>query len=290
MSMRNWTTVLALSCCLSVLTGGALSAKAAPGTVEKPRVIYLPARGVERGGEKELLAKAPVNNLVYHGGALIPVPKVVLIFWGPTFANAASPDHAYAVALQAYRNGFGNTPQWADIQQYGIAAPPVALGVGTPDWFDVRVPPVNVTDALVQAEVNAYLAFHPVDFTAVYQVVIPPGSFSSDAGVTSCGGPNLEYCTYHSWIGNDPTAIKYSIQPYPSCGGCQVPGWTPTQNQEHLLGHQIRQVVTDPTGLGWWDAGGEEADGKCAWAPPPYLVGGSGYQFEWSNAVAACVR
>ena len=47
--------------------------------------------------------------------------------------------------------------------------------------------------------------------------------------------------------------------------------------------------MTDSTGLGWTDVGGFEADDECAWSPPPFLVGGYGYQFEWSNAANNCV-
>ena len=66
---------------------------------------------------------------------MIASPKVVFIFWGPNFSNAASPDHTIAVTLQAYRNQLGSTPEWKTLQQYGVTWP-TNLGSGTPDWFD----------------------------------------------------------------------------------------------------------------------------------------------------------
>ena len=100
---------------------------------------------------------------------------------------------------------------------------------------------------IVQGEVNAYLASHPVNYSTIYEVVIPTSSYSDDGtGNTSCGGPKLSYCAYHSWIGSGATAVKHSIEPYPSCSGCQVAGWAPVQNQEHFVSHETREAVTVP--------------------------------------------
>src|SRR4029077_17376377 len=102
------------------------------------------------------------------------------------------------------------------------------LAAGTADLFDCTNPPVNVTDAIVQAKVSFYLTFAPFDSSTVYEVVIPRASFSSASSpsgtVTSCGGTNVKYCAYHSWYGSGTTATKYAIEPYPSCAGCQTAG------------------------------------------------------------------
>jgi hypothetical protein len=166
------------------------------------------------------------------------------------------------------------------------------LGSGSADWFDTSTPPTKVTDSLVQSKVNAYLTTHTFNSSTIYEVVIPSTSYSDDgSGATSCGGPRLSYCAYHSWIGSGTSAKKYSIQPYPSCSGCRVSGWTNVQNQEHFVCHETREAVTDPTGSGWWDTSGAEADDKCAWSPTPFIgTNGYGYQYEWSNLVSGCVR
>ncbi|HEY0553470.1 MAG TPA: hypothetical protein VGG20_04345, partial [Thermoanaerobaculia bacterium] len=228
-------------------------------------------------------------NLTYNGGPVISSAKVVFIFWGPSFSNAASPDYAYAQGLQAYRNQLGTTPEYNVITQYsGIQLS--NLGSGTADWFDTSTPATNVTDALVQSKVNSYLASHTFDASAIYEVVIPSTSYSSSGSSTSCGGTNLQYCAYHGWIGSGASAKKYSIQPYPSCGGCQASGWTDVQNQEHFVVHETREAVTDSTGTGWTE-GVNEADDKCAWTPAPFFgTGGYGYQYEWSNAAGGCVQ
>ena len=233
------------------------------------------------------------NNLIYHTGApVIRNAKVVYIFWG-SFPSG------YTNELQQFRNQFGTTPEYNTITEY-YGEDAVAgygniamsnLGGGTADWFDTSTPPTNVTDSLVQAKVKEYLNTHAFNNSTVYEVFIPPASYSSSGTSTSCGGPSLAYCAYHghfSYLGND---VKYSIEPYPSCSGCKVSGWSDAQNQEHFVTHETREAVTDPDLNAWYDRRGYEADDKCAWSPSPFIgTGGFGYQYEWSNLNSGCIR
>jgi hypothetical protein len=286
MKMNGLKSGLVLSCALLALASGSLSAKDR-NDGEQARIIRFPARGVQgaQTTDEHLLAKA--TNLTNHGGPVITSAHVVFIFWG-TFPAG------YVSALQAFRNQFGTNGEYNTITQYSGSNGTIALtnlAGGSADWIDTSAPPTKVTDAIVQSKVNAYLSTHTFDANAIYEVVIPSTSYSDDgSGSTSCGGPNLAYCAYHSWIGSGTSATKYSIQPYPSCSGCSVSGWTATQNQEHFVTHETREAVTDPTGSTWYDSSGNEADDKCAWSPSPFLVSGNGYQYEWSNASRACVK
>lgn len=280
--------MLALSCSLLAVTASAGSS----GSVKKgpwadaDHVIYTPARGTPFS---DIQQQNKSCGVTYHGGPVMTSPaRLVYIFWGPTFCLGGV-DHAYATTLQSYRNLLGSSPQWADLSIYGIPATNLALG--TPDLFDCSTPPVNVTDTIVRSKVTSYLASHVFDPNSIYEVVIPSTSYSSSGSSTSCGGPSLAYCAYHSWIGSGTGATKYTIQPYPSCSGCKVSGWTDAQNQEHFVLHETRETVTDPTGSGYWDGtSGAEIDDKCAWSPTPYLSSGFGFQYEWSTATCSCVR
>src|ERR1051326_346155 len=106
------------------------------------------------------------SNLLYHtGGVVIPVAHVVDIFWGPSFNDTTSPDYNYARTLQNFRNQFGTTPEFNTITQYyqviGGTTSYVQLSNlqgSQPDWFDTTTPPTNVTDAIVQQEVQRYVA------------------------------------------------------------------------------------------------------------------------------------
>jgi hypothetical protein len=240
------------------------------------------------------------GNLVYHsGGVVIRNARVVFIFWGPSFASGGA-DNGYATTLQNFRNQFGTTPEFNTITQY-YGEDPVSgygniaqsnLGGGQADWFDTTTPPTNVTDATVQSEVQKYVAAHGTDYNTVYEVVTPSTSYSSDGSSDSCGGPNLQYCAYHShYTDGSGKNVKYSIEPWPGCSGCQVSGWSLVQNQEHFVCHETREAVTDALGNAWFDRRGYEADDKCAWSPTPFFgTGGYGYQYEWSNANSGCVK
>jgi len=282
---RSLMLGVALSC------GLAMAVAANAGTVEKAKkpfadadhVIYMPIKG-------GIVPKARVQNLTNHGGPIITQAHVVFIFWGPSFGGA---DASYASTLQSFRNQFGTTGEFNTITQYSGSNGTVALtnlGGGSADWFDSSTPPTNVTDAIVQGEVNAYLASHTFDANAIYEVVIPSTSYSSSGTSTSCGGPRLAYCAYHGNFTSGGNDVRYSIEPWPGCSGCSVSGWSNVQNQEHFVCHETREAVTDPDGTTWWDRSGNEADDKCAWSPTPFLSGGFGYQYEWSNANSACIQ
>jgi len=128
------------------------------------------------------------------------------------------------------------------------------------------------------------------DVSTIYEVFLPPGSYSSFGTATSCGGPHLQYCAYHSNFSYNGVDVKYSSMPSPSCSGCQWTGFSTEQNFEHFICHETREAVTDPDGNAWYDRSGNEADDKCAWSPAPFLDSGYGYQWEWSNTNSACVQ
>ena len=225
------------------------------------------------------------QNLSYHGGPVIHSAKVVCIFWG-TFPSG------YTTAIQNFRNQFGMTGEFNTITQYSDGGGNIQLtnlASGTADMFDTTTPPTNVTDATVQGEVQSYINANGFDASTIYEVFIGPSHYSSDGSSTSCGGPSLAYCAYHghfSYQGND---VKYSIQPWAGCSGCSSFSNT-LLDQEHFVCHETREAVTDPDLNAWFDRRGNEADDKCAWSPMPFLDGGSGYQYEWSNAVSGCVQ
>jgi hypothetical protein len=284
--MRTRSFVALMSCGLFAAAGAMAQESKVASQPENSRIIVFPARGVQaaQSTDERLLAKA--TNITNHGGPVITSAHVVFIFWGSFPAG-------YTSALQSFRNQYGTNGEYHTITQYSGSNGTIAasnLAGGTADMFDTTAPPTNVTDSKVRAEVTKYLSTHTKDNNAIYEVVIPSTSYSSNGSSDSCGGPNLAYCAYHSWTGSGTTATKYSIQPYPSCSGCTVSGWTAAQNQEHFITHETREAVTDPTGSTWFDSSGNEADDKCAWSPAPFLSGGFGYQYEWSNANNGCIQ
>ncbi|HXA17674.1 MAG TPA: hypothetical protein VN380_11825 [Thermoanaerobaculia bacterium] len=236
------------------------------------------------------------SNLTYHtGGKVLRNAHVVMIFWGSFPAG-------YTTNMQNFRNQFGTTGEFNTITQYsgiddatgttGAINLTNLAGSGSADYFDTSTPPTNCTDAIVQGEVKKVItAQGTTDYSAIYEVFIPSGSYSSDGSSTSCGGPNLAYCAYHFYYTDGAGKhVKYSIEPWAGCSGCQAFGNT-SLDQEHFVCHETREAVTDSLGNAWFDRSGNEADDKCAWNPAPFIgTGGFGYQYEWSNLNSGCIR
>jgi hypothetical protein len=234
------------------------------------------------------------GNLVNHGGPTLTNARVVAIFWGPSWSSS----DPISTSIASYIASFGTTGEYNVITQYSSIQKANLSSDNPAVWYDSSTPPTNVTDADVRAEVSKFLAGHSFDPSAVYEVFLPNGVYSSYGSATSCGGPNLRYCAYHGNFNATAGDVKYASMPYPSCGGCQSSGFTATQNLEHFTAHETREAVTDADGNAWYDRRGYEADDKCAWSPAPFVdstVGtnadgtGFAYQYEWSNAGSRCV-
>lgn len=239
----------------------------------------------------KMVTSARNNNLTNHGGPTITNAKVVSIFWGSsaTWGTQSNPSPMTSNLLGFVAN-FGTTGEYNTITQYsGIHL----SGLSNAHWIDNSTPPTNVTDAALEAEVRKILNANyggVADASTIYEVFLPPGVYSSYGTATSCGGPRLQYCAYHSNFSYNGVDVKYASLPNPSCSGCQWTGFSIEQNFEHFICHETREAVTDPDGNAWYDRQGNEADDKCAWSPAPFLDGGFGYQWEWSNANGACIQ
>ncbi|MGZ7078156.1 MAG: hypothetical protein ACXVJT_01975 [Thermoanaerobaculia bacterium] len=226
------------------------------------------------------------SNLQDHGGPVITAPKVVCIFWG--FGSGDS----YTAAMQSFRNnGINNYIHMLSQYRNAGGSAAASMGGNANDKFDTSTPPAAVSDAAVQAEVRKYFG-GAEDANTIYEVFIPITSYSSDGGSTSCGGPALAYCAYHGNFKDGTRDVKYSIEPYPSCSGCQSSGFNTNQNANHFMIHETREAISDPDLNAWYDRRGNEADDKCAWSPAPFIdnATGFGYQYEWSNSAGGCVK
>src|SRR5262249_18250667 len=282
---RGLVKVIVSIAALLVLATSAFAIPA-PDELNGPHVQLLPQKshGSHSGWTRKV-------NVIYHNGPVIHQAKVVSIFWGPaaTWGTVASPS-TLAATLPGFFAQFGATPQYNVITQYydfGGSIRPTNLTAAF--WIDNSPPPTSVSDTDLRNAVIRASSHVGLDRDTVYEVFLPPTSYASLGGWTSCGGPNVQFCAYHSNFAYLGTDVKYASLPYPGCGGCQMPGWTVAQNLEHFAGHETREAVTDPDGTAWFDRQGSEADDKCAWSPPPFLVNGYGYQYEWSNLDGGCV-
>lgn len=270
---------LAVLCLFALALASAAIAQNAPETNDG-NIHKFMVRGYARPGG------SGGQNLIDHGGPVIVAPKVVCIFWG--FGNGNS----YTSGMQSFRNtGIYNYSRMLGQYRSAGASAATDFGGSANDKFDTSTPPQNVTDALVQAEVKKYFG-GAEDPSTIYEVFIPASSYSSSGNGTSCGGPALQYCAYHGHFTDGSNDVKYSIEPYPSCSGCQSAGFNDNQNADHFMVHETREATSDEDLNAWYDRRGSEADDKCAWSPTPFIdqTTGFGYQYEWSNTVSGCVQ
>lgn len=264
--------------------------------LNQPSRHKLPAQAADHARDVHNAASpGGLGNLRNHGGPTMQFAKVVYIFWGSSW----SPSDSMVTELQSFRDSFsGLASHMSMLSQYNASQ--TNLKGSQADVFDSTNPSsAAVTDAMVQAEVKKWFT-GSFDTNTVYEVFIPNGYYSQDGSDTSCGGPSVAYCAYHSYFTDAATgkAVKYSIEPYPNCSGCSGTGWTAVQNAEHFVCHETREAFTDPQLNAWSDLLGYEADDKCAWGTNQAFIflenaadGHTyGYQMEYSNAVRNCVR
>jgi len=240
------------------------------------------------------LGRPSNNQITYHGGDILNAAHVVPIYWGSYWGSGTGATERSA--MNSFYSQFGTNSHYGVITQYYDTTTGTTRHIGLSslmnngDFYDSSAPPTNVTDSVVQGEVNKYLSTHTFDNEAIYEVFIPPTSYSSDGTSTSCGGPHLAYCAYHGSYSANGHTIKYSIEPYPSCSGCHASGFSTVQDAQHFACHETREAVTDPVNAWWNGHSGAEADDQCAWSPAPFTDGGFGYQYEWSNSANSCVK
>jgi PKD domain-containing protein len=288
-------------------------------TAVNPRGRMLGA--VEAGGTHAPLharkAASTTSPLTYHGGPVVHDGHVYAIFWEPPGYSfpldfkAAVADYFTHVAADSGKR----TNVYSVNRQYGDSLGPadyrVAYEASYTDSADLPAgectnPQASVclTDAQLTAELGSFIASRqlPTGLTSQYFLFTPPGVGSCYAAGDACAF--TDYCAYHSWVDAGGTVL-YAIQPYvngiDTCDMRESPTGTSADAVLNVTSHEHNEIITDPTGAGWFDSDGEENGDKCAWsfgaiqgpgglrfnqviAGSPYLL-----QLEWSNKHGGCV-
>jgi hypothetical protein len=256
--------------------------------------------------------------MTYHNGPVVHDGHVYAIFWEPPGYSYPS-DYKPAVAkyfTDVAADSGKRTNVYSTSRQYRDPAGPAAYRVAfkgsytdttalpASDCTD-QLAPVCISDSALTAELGHFVAVHglPRGMTNQYFLFTPPGVGSC---YPSSGGPQCSYevyCAYHSWFSSSGT-ILYAVHPFVtgvhSCDTGQSPTGTSADAVLNVVSHEHNEIVTDPTGGGWFDANGDENGDKCAWvwgdlhgaadqafnqviAGSPYLL-----QLEWSNRDGGC--
>ena len=204
------------------------------------------------------------SALRYHGGAVQTTPAIYVAFWG--FQKYGDP-MGEASRLSAFLNAVGASSWLNTVSQYYHSGPtyirnPSSQLAGT--WYDDTDPiPLHPNDRAVKAEAIR-LAQH-------FTVSNPQAAFivATATHHSIKGFPN-KYCAYHGSV--DGGQVNYTNFPYQgdagrNCGANSVNFGSAgsIDGVTIVAGHELAETQTDPTGGGWYDAGGNEIGDKCAW-------------------------
>ena len=216
--------------------------------------------------EPEAAAKVPWNRMTSHGGVVIASPKIRVLYVGALKSSDALV--SWIVSSPDY---------WPILAQYGVG-PAEFLGSDTVDQ-DTFFQPNDIQGGFIDSWTlgqrihEAIVALGASDAGGVANawVVFLPGGVNVDLGE----GKTCTWALGYHW---DDGAEPYSV--IPACGSG---GW--------VVSHEIAEMVTDPTGSGWYSdadiepAGGEIGD-LCNF---PISLDGNVVTALWSNADGDCV-
>jgi hypothetical protein len=246
---------------------------------------------MRRGGEYSPHLFAPKGspkgtnqNLIDHGGSVLPTSHVYAIYWGPVSSDISD-------ALYSFFTGFGGSSYANILTQYMRGVPPAPPATTyTTLAPDPSAPPTRAPSvSTIVSEVCASLGGGTPDPEGVYFVI------------TSNFPKAANYCAWHSYgkCNGHPVAVAY-LPNLTGVGGCDIPSLSSNsfsnggQSTANVAAHELSESITDPFINAWYDSSGQEVGDKCAWqfGYPVTLSNGIEWQLqeEWSNSVSGCAQ
>ncbi len=244
-------------------------------------------------------SSAPASaNLTYYGGNLINHATYTNVFWGG-YWSTNSTGLSERTTLDNFMKTVGPSPEFASVlTQYAQPGKPIGAGVYQGDKQIATEPGAKIDDSAIKTTIQSWIDAGLVPAPSpdqIYVLNFPPGTQITIGPDASC----TNFCGYHSTINTSSGAgglIRYIVNPYPSCGGCQSES-TVMDSSTVVLSHEMAETVTDPDvglattlgpPLGWYDSANGEIGDICAGDPNATMLGYRVHA-EWSNADKKCV-
>ncbi len=239
------------------------------------------AQTVERGGPPDIVihrvnphvetGAPPAGStgtitpvITYHGGPIMGLPNVYLIWYGNWNQSNGSDTPAGQQIVTDFLYGLNASPYYMTNATYsGVSG---SFSVAN-TYTDAYSQGVNLTDRKVAAVVsNAINGGNlPKDSNGIYFVLT-----SSDVAETS--GFCTRYCGWHTYGTLSGTNIKYSFVGNSNrcLNACSIQTTGPNGNagvdgMVSVIAHELEETNTDPNLNAWYDANGAEDADKCAW-------------------------
>ncbi len=278
----------------------------------------------------------PACNMTYHGGDLVIGPHTTyVVYWVPSgysmsatyqslinryltdvAADSGRATNVYATDTQyddstntfiQYSSTFGGS--FVDT----TAFPATPAGCPTTDGTLTVAVCLSQTQQSTELDTFIQNSSLPRGLNNLYFLVMPTNVETCNDAFTNCG--NLldlspRYCAYHSWfnIGGHGLTI-WANEPFINTasghcasGSISRPNGDVADVAINPLSHEHNEIITDPTGGGWFDVNlaGENGD-KCNFnfgtaiastvnGAYNQLINHNPYeiQLEWSNAITGC--
>lgn len=228
---------------------------------------------------------ATTTPLSYCGGALIPNPNIIPIYWNSAVKNQATFNAFYAAIVGSNYMSF--------FTEYSTASYKFTTGTrGTP-YVDNKASTSLISQATVEAELIRLISsgLIPLALNNVYMIHFPPGVTISTKYGNSCS----EWCGIHQYVSFSFGIIfPYAMIPDSSgCGGC---GNGDVSEDQSVASHEFAEIITDPEVRNGWlsctpGALCYEIGDLCSWQLVSMkLNDGKMYtvQREWSNKRNLC--
>jgi hypothetical protein len=239
------------------------------------------AQTVERGGPPDVVihrinphveAGAPPAGsagtmapvITYHGGPIMGLPTVYLIWYGNWKQNNGSDTPAGQQIVTDFLYGLSGSPYYLTNATYSGVSGNFTVGGSYTDAYSQGV---NLTDRKVASAVSNAIGGGklPRDPNGIYFVLT-----SSDVAETS--GFCSRYCGWHTYGTLSGTNIKYSFVGNSNrcLNSCAMQTTGPNGNAGvdgmiSVIAHELEETNTDPNLNAWYDANGAEDADKCAW-------------------------
>lgn len=229
-------------------------------------------------------AASSTNNLIDHGGRILPTSQIYYIWWGN---HTAWPSDSNS-SLTTFASGLNGSSFLGDIFPQYMRGSGVSTGF-VESLYDSSAAPTHApkTSTIVNEACQMITANGKVpDPTAVYVVL------------TSTFPRGVNYCAWHSYGSCNGTIIQVAYMPNTTgVSGCNDPVLTcnaysqGTNSIANVLSHEFSEAITDANASAWYDSSGSEIGDKCAWQFQSCVnLTNSSWQLqtEWSNAVSGC--
>ncbi|HKW27359.1 MAG TPA: hypothetical protein VJN48_16360 [Terriglobales bacterium] len=225
------------------------------------------------------------NNLIYHGGPILPSATIKAIFWGSSWGSYTGDkitgmDKWYTY-VGTVSGGAGSAYE-ATVNEYtGSGQQVTSAIIYRGHAVDSSSVPKHLSTSAVLAEACKVVG-SSATANGYYPVYVD----------RKRGGAN--YCAYHSWgsCGGTPVEFGFFFN-LDGDAGCDPQSTVSGESQglaalANVSGHELSETRSDPNGNAWYSSNGSENGDLCAWTfggPSVTFLDGTNWKIQgnWSN-------